>query len=391
MANMTVESNLRNLLNVKELRAKIISRHADCPESILAWLKKPFMRYLQNEFEGVTPVTSLDDLVLLDLGAPPAWLVEKLKKGEAFIYIAATHPDLIARENSCVEWLSSRLGTKDEPKFLRMTAAHILEKQRRTHARLAAFAQKGFRATTGGALRKVKTIGTLTCYELVADHPEFRQELMNETVMVQHCVGLFDDRKALTGGVGEHYARNAEDGKVRLYSFRTRSGNARVTLSVMLQDGVERVEQLKGKQNRPPAVQYHQAMLGALRALDLVAEDHPDLMAVGVLAQNGASASVFDQSSDEITRYLHRFPQLFLGIAEPTMQQLWVAIPAAPELSKDITLPASLQTLIAMTDPFLARGLKGFSLVRRDVGLGRTGIKRGSEIAIFPSLVDVRR
>lgn len=349
------------------------------------------MRYLQTAFHSVVQVSTLAELAALKLGEPEQWLVNKLNSKETFIYIDPNHPDLRAEEDSCIEWLSSRLGTLDEPKFLRMTAEQILEKQRKTHARLAAFAQKGFRATTGAALRPVDTIGGLTCFELIAANPEFRQELMNETVMVQHCVGLFEDRVALSGGIGEHYARQAEDGNMRLYSMRTKSGNARITLSVQVQDGVSRLEQMKGKQNRPPAIQYHKAALAALQALKIPPENSHDINAVGILARDNKFVSVFDQPDAIVQTYLQRFPNLIMGIPSPTNAQLWATLPNAFELAQNFELPASLETLIAMTDPFTARRLKRFLPIHREIGLGRAQIVRNRIRAVFPSLIGVRR
>lgn len=391
MTNASEASRLRNLLNVKSLKQEILERNADRAPSIQAWLKKPFIRYIQNAFDPFQTVTSLKDLAALDLGTPEQWLLDKLELGETFIYIDPNHPDLLAQEASCIEWLSSRLGTRDEPKFQRMTAEQILDKQRATHDQLAAKAQKGFRSTTGGALRLVTTVGELTCYELVAGHPEFRQELMNETVMVQHCVGLFEDRTALSGGVGEHYARGAEEGEMRLFSLRTQSGNARMTMSVLVQDGAARLEQLKGKQNRPPTIQYHEAALASLRALDITPEDSFDVNAVGIIVQGKDFVSLFEQSAETIDQYLRRFPELIMGIPDPTPAQLWATIPRNFELAKGFALPAALEMLIAMSDPFVARKLKGFSPVHRDIGLGRAMIKRNQTTAILPNISGLRR
>ncbi len=56
--------------------------------------------------------------------------------------------------------------------------------------------------------------------ELDATNPGLRSEMAYESRHMQHCVGDFDNKGALSGGYGDYYARQIEQQKLRLFSLR---------------------------------------------------------------------------------------------------------------------------------------------------------------------------
>ena len=97
---------------------------------------------------------------------------------------------------------------------------------------------------------------------------QLREELAYESQCMRHCVGQFGNRRKLSGGYGEHYAASCEQGRMRLFSYRTGQSQPRITISAHVKaDGQLEIEQIKGKQNRPPVDKYHADLLAFLQSL----------------------------------------------------------------------------------------------------------------------------
>src|SRR5260370_38069032 len=82
---------------------------------------------------------------------------------------------------------------------------------------------------------------------------------------------------------GEHYAEACEQGRLRLFSYRTGTAQPRITVSAQVRDdGRLRIDQIKGKQNRPPIARYLADVLALLNHLDTDGEAPADALAMGI-------------------------------------------------------------------------------------------------------------
>jgi len=145
-------------------------------------------------------------------------------------------------------------------------------------------------------------------------------EMAYESQMMQHCLGQFADRSALTGGYGEHYAEACEQGNMRLFSYRSGNAHPHISVSAYVQsDGRLRIDQIKGKQNRPPVERYHADVLALLSQLETDEHTPEDALAIGLvrrpdaLCTGGAPAwcsARSELSEADLLWLLHAYPNL---------------------------------------------------------------------------------
>ncbi len=292
----------RDMLNAPAIRQRIAERSAqrgDSPE-IAAWLANHFYRHVIGNLQAEPPVlrplrTPADLLALPRHGEPEAWAMERLHRHavesaarpDAPVPLWWMDPDagpLLATEARLLEFLATRRGTALEGKLQRINCPQALARWTLEHL---AFEQKrlsGWAEHQPGAVRPMLRGQLGVFVELLPHSPQLRAEMAYESQMMRHCLGQFSERGALRGGYGEHYAEACEQGRLRLFSYRTGTAQPRITVSALvLDDGRLRLDQIKGKQNRPPIARYLADVLQLLNHLDTDEHVPDDALAMGVV------------------------------------------------------------------------------------------------------------
>jgi hypothetical protein len=191
--------------------------------------------------------------------------------------------------------------------------------------------------------------------ELQPQSPKLREELAYESQCMRHCVGQFGNRRKLTGGYGEHYAAACEQGRMRLFSFRTGENSAqpRITISAIVHsNGLLEIEQIKGKQNRPPVAKYHADVLGFLQSLSTTDNTPNDALAIDLIRLPGGWTHVSDISSetDQLALFV-RHPAKLAQVAWPSPLVQWLSLACSPEQVRAAagSTMAAVQTLAGIT------------------------------------------
>ncbi|MDR1274976.1 MAG: DUF1266 domain-containing protein [Candidatus Accumulibacter sp.] len=333
----------RNALNAEALKSDIFARSAargDAQE-LREWLTSHFFRHVVGNFEPATPVASFEDaLARLAPAPPPEWVARffaAIEQGETrapLVWIDPAAPELLQLESRLVEFLASRRGTALEGKLMRVNCPQALALWEKEHAAIAEKRARGWRQSDPDATLLWRETENGQWVEFLADAPQHRAEMAFETYAMRHCVGQFADKVKLTGGYGEEYAQALEQGRMRLFSFRAASGRPHITLACFLQkNGKWRVDQLKGKQNRPPVARYLPDALDCLNALDTDDEIPADCLNIGIVKTRKGwhpAAAVTDAS--EQLRLVNRFPSLFPYFAAPAPAVEWIAVAKNPEV-----------------------------------------------------------
>ncbi len=66
--------------------------------------------------------------------------------------------------------------------------------------------EQGWYPSNSEALKPVMAVNNGVLVELDATNPGLRSEMAYESRHMQHCVGDFDNKGALSGGYGDYYA-----------------------------------------------------------------------------------------------------------------------------------------------------------------------------------------
>lgn len=335
----------RNALNADALKAAIAarSRTRGDNDAVRAWLLNHFYRHLVANFEPARPIDSIDDARdALGDRPVPAWVHARLgtlhkASGNApapVVWVDPAAPELLALETRLVEFLESRTGTSLDGKLDRINCPQALALWEKEHALMAARIERGWRESQPDAL--VERLGTPNgrFVEFRHDCPLLRAEMAFESYVMRHCLGQFADRQALTGGYGERYAEAIEAKRLRLISFRDTQGQPHITISLIARaGGKSEVEQVKGKQNRPPISRYVDDLLACLNALDTSDETPPDCIAIGIVRTESdwrRIEDVMDAASQ--AKLIGRYPRLFVRLAAPTPVVEWLVAARQPEL-----------------------------------------------------------
>lgn len=339
----------RGLLNYPDLKVAVCQRFearkrtTHLPQVIEDWMMGPYMRWLSKECPFGCLVTSRSDAMRQGLGHIPDWADAQFSGGVAALHMVPPHhPDLIRIEERLLEWLTSRIGTRDERKFARMTAPQILAKWEWEHVRRAERVGVVRQTATGMALRTLLDVGSLVLYELIPG-PEFRQEMLQDAAMMQHCLGLFEDIAQLTGGYGGYFAAEVEAGRMRFFSFRTETGQAHITMTVHVhsETGDLQLDQLKGKQNIPPAEKYLEAVTQALETLEIRHDFHPDTLAMKLVGTRFGPRGFGQLDRAAQIGLVARRPDLIDALESPPISAFWLA-QAAERKPLDVSAPKSL-------------------------------------------------
>lgn len=339
----------RNALNAGELKAGIAarSRTRGDGDDIRAWLLNHFYRHVVANFEPARAIASLDDARRTLAPAPvPAWVVARF--GDAadarggqpatelapVVWVDPADPSLLALEARIVEFLESRVGTSLAGKLDRVNCPQALAVWEQEHARIAARVERGWRESRPEAVRSLLDLPGGQFIEFRHDSPLLRAEMAYESYAMRHCLGQFEDRRSLEGGYGERYAQAIEAQRMRLISFRDASGQPHVTISAIVhEDGALEIEQVKGKQNRPPVARYVKEVVACLNALGTNDAMPADCIAIGVV-RTPAGWMHIDHVPDTAVQacLVARHPTLFSHLRAPTPAVEWFVAARAPHL-----------------------------------------------------------
>ena len=335
----------RNALNADALKAAIAarSRTRGDNDAVRAWLLNHFYRHLVANFEPARPIESIDDARdALGDTSMPAWVHARFGTPQKasdnapapVVWVDPAAPELLALEARLVEFLESRTGTSLDGKLDRINCPQALALWEKEHARIAARIERGWRESQSDALVECLATPNGRFVEFRHDSPLLRAEMAFETYVMRHCLGQFADRQALTGGYGERYAEAIEAKRLRLVSFRDTQGQPHITISLIVRTGGKpEVEQVKGKQNRPPIARYVDDLLACLNALDTNDETPPDCIAIGIVRTESGWRRIEDVTdAASQTKLIGRYPRLFVRLAAPTPAVEWLVAARQPEL-----------------------------------------------------------
>jgi hypothetical protein len=280
----------RNAINSDELRASIEARslaRGDAPD-VRSWLLNHFWRHVVSNFETVSVIESMDDARrALRNETAPEWLARRLAEGSPegarLVWIDPNGAALLELESRLVEFLSSRKGTPLDGKLARVNCPQALALREKEHEEMQSRIERGWRKSDDRALRTILEFPEGRLVEFNRESPLLRAEMAYESYVMRHCVGQFADRRALTGGYGAHYAEAVEQGKLRILSLRDKQGQPHATISLEVFPGKPpRVEQVKGKQNRPPVERYVDAIIRGLNEIGTDLETPVDCLQIGI-------------------------------------------------------------------------------------------------------------
>lgn len=352
----------RNVVNAPELKARISARsreRGDSPE-IAAWLHNHFYRYLVGNFhtppEAVQAIRSTDALQQRYAAGAPAWALALLARKavteaapaeSALWWISPAHDSVLALERQLLEFLQSRQGTSLEGKLARINCPQALERWAQEHQAFEAQQLAGWRPHQPRAIQPVWQGSQGDFVELLPASGLLREEMAYESQMMRHCLGQFANRRALTGGYGEHYAEGCEQGRMRIFSYRTGQGQPRITINAWLQpDGRLRIDQIKGKQNRPPIDRYRADVIAFLNHLDTNEETPDDALGMRLLrttgAQPGWHAVESLHSEAEHLQLWQRQPKLLAHVRQASPLVQWLAAAHDSSLLAGQQLPPAL-------------------------------------------------
>lgn len=330
----------RNIINAPAIKAAISARsiiRGDDKE-IAKWLSNHFYRWAIGNFERVCPIRSLSDYTACTGNSAdiPEWLEAKLNANEAVYYLDPQQPQLLEHERNLVEFLSRQLNTRLGPKLQRINCFSALAMREAEHERIVNRRQQGWFAATRSAVKQLLRVDNGNIIEFDATHEALRREMAYESWHMQHCVGQFDDRKKLTGGYGDYYARLLEQGKLRLFSLRDNNNIPHVTLSMGVNDGKLHIDQIKGKQNRYPVRKYAADVLTLLRYLSPQPERHADCEGMGIVYEQTPSCQGWKfitevHDFDFLLSVLHNHFHLLAHFPAPPVALQWLLLHSAPE------------------------------------------------------------
>ncbi|MFG0676788.1 hypothetical protein [Delftia sp. WSY_7] len=375
----------RDVVNAPDIKQRIRERSAARGDSqeIAAWLANHFYRHVIGNLDAdppaVQPISTQAELLRLHRRTEPAaWALERLRAHAArqpplqdspgagasapLWWVEPDSAPLLALESRLLEFLSTRRGTALEGKLQRINCPQALARWTLEHLAFTRKSESGWAEHRPGAVRPLLRGQLGVFVEFDAQSPDLRAEMAYESQMMRHCLGQFSARGALRGGYGEHYAEACKQGRLRLFSYRTGTAQPRITVSAQVLDGGRlRIDQIKGKQNRPPIARYLADVLALLNHLDADGEAPADALAMGIVRRpahllasghTGAwcAASELHTEAEQLW-LLQAHPALLeqLDIRSPLMQWLVAArrdtvpVPAFERMPRSAALQQSLE------------------------------------------------
>ncbi|WP_374351517.1 hypothetical protein [Chitinimonas sp.] len=333
----------RDVVNAPSVR-QAIERRSQArgdPEEVRAWLLNHFFRHLIGNFQAAVPaleqLRSEERARALFAPAPvPDWVARRLQpkqgNGAAMWWLVPDSEALLALEQRCVEFLLARQGTALAGKLMRITAPQALQRWAAEHAAFQARAAAGWRSHQPAAVRVVHQGALGQFVELLPDSPVLRAEMAYESQMMRHCLGQFAQRNELSGGYGEQYASACSAGKLRLFSYRSANQEPHITISAIVSEGGRlQIDQIKGKQNRPPIARYRDELLGLLNQLPTTADTPADAIKMHIFRSTDGWLPIeaIEREADQLA-LIRRQPGL-IGLL-PTLSPLaqWLVLARQP-------------------------------------------------------------
>lgn len=393
----------RDVVNAPDIKQRIRERSAARGDSqeIAAWLANHFYRHVIGNLDAdppaVQPISTQAELLRLHRRTEPAaWALERLRAHAArqpplqdspaagasapLWWVEPDSAPLLALESRLLEFLSTRRGTALEGKLQRINCPQALARWTLEHLAFARKSESGWAEHRPGAVRPLLRGQLGVFVEFDAQSPDLRAEMAYESQMMRHCLGQFSARGALRGGYGEHYAEACEQGRLRLFSYRTGTAQPRITVSAQVLDGGRlRIDQIKGKQNRPPIARYLADVLALLNHLDADGEAPADALAMGIVRRPAHLLASGHTGAWCAASELHtEAEQLWLLQAHPALlEQLDIRSPLMQWLvaARRDTVPVPVPAFERM--PRSAALQQSLELARRRAGSpGRTGNPR---------------
>ena len=355
----------RDVANAPAVKAAMAQRSAqrNDPAAVREWLLNHFYRHaignLRPEAPALQPIESMEQAQRLFGGAPPpAWLAARVASAardgtDPPWWLDPAGDELKALELRLVEFLGSREGTPLQGKLMRVNAPQALALWAAEHAAFEAQRHAGRHAHQPDAVRLLWRGQHGFFVELLPASRSLRAEMAYESRAMQHCLGQFSDRAALRGGYGEHYARACEAGELRLFSYRSGQQQPHITISARVGEGGRlAIDQIKGKQNRPPVARYRDEVLGFLATLDTDVHTPPDALAMGLvrLQAGWRHVSRVSDPQDQLN-IVHRHPALVRELPQPSARVQWTVAARQPELLRGLSLRPSVARATGHASP----------------------------------------
>lgn len=348
----------RDVVNAPDVKTAILrrSQRRNDPDEIRIWLLNHFFRYAVGNLQAPPPalrkIVSLDQAQELFAAKPvPDWLAQRLQRAaqsHALWWLDPQGAQLLACETRIVEFLGARLGGALQGKLERINCLQALATWQAEHAQFAARTAAGWREHQPAAVRVVWQGEQGQFVELLPDTPWLRAEMAYESQMMRHCLGQFEQRKALRGGYGEHYATACTEGRLRLFSFRTGHAQPKITLSAVVTAQGLRIDQIKGKQNRPPIARYRAEIMGFLNALPTCPDISADAAEMGLVwGRSGwCHVSELRDEADQL-RVVHAHPALVRELPQPSVLVQWIVAARQPAYLQGLRLAPAVALALA--------------------------------------------
>lgn len=338
----------RNVLNAPEIKNAIQTRSEKRQDSdeIKAWLGNHFFRHVVANFVSNPPemleIKTLEQAKDYDKNVHlPAWLLKNLSPSsksnqhsiktssgfdQKIWWIDPSGSLLLQLEQRLLEFLSSRQGTSLEGKLERVNCPQALAIWSAEHTKFENSHLSGWREHSPDAVQVILSLQEAVLYELLPSSPQFRSELVYESQYMRHCLGRFQDLHALKGGYGEHYANLCEQGKLRIFCYRTGQNQPKITISGFVNEqGQLCLDQIKGKQNIAPVAKYYSHLLDILNFLPCDLSTPSDALAIGLVRLPTAWKFVSDiKDESEQAFVVMKYPQLTQNIQSPCVWVQWL-------------------------------------------------------------------
>ncbi|MFI8619161.1 hypothetical protein ACIGHN_27045 [Acidovorax sp. NPDC077693] len=352
----------RDVVNAPALKASIARRSTKRCDSleVAAWLANHFYRHVVGNLDAPAPqLRALESMeqarAALAPTAVPSWVSARLSKANSATlwWIDPEAPALLEMEGRLVEFLNARQGTSLQGKLMRVTCPQALALWHAEHALFEAQTRSGQRVHLPSAVAERWRDDQGMFVELLGGsssrNSELRGEMAYESQLMRHCLGQFADRRNLQGGYGEHYASQCEAGKLRIFSYRTGQNHPHITISALVNEsGLLAIDQVKGKQNRPPVDRYRDAVLDFLNSLPTAEGACADAAALGLVRVRAGwrkVGDVVDEADQLLVTKNHSYMLPQLPSPSPLVQ--WLAAAKDPSGLSGMALAPTVAYAVA--------------------------------------------
>ena len=127
---------------------------------------------------------------------------------------------------------------------------------------------------------------------------------------------------------------------MRLFTYRTSALQPHITISALVEpDGRLAIDQIKGKQNRPPIARYQDDVLGFLGSLSTACHTPLDAVAMGMVrVEDGWRRIAQVREPTQQVSLVHRFPALLRDLPQPCPLAQWMVASQRPDLLAGLAL-----------------------------------------------------